>query len=207
MFSKRLAKDQQEKIVDLIQKNKVQLTTYIRSQFKDVSDSDIEDCFQELFIRTYEKFSSFERSSNKIGWLFKAMKNIVHEFCRKKKKIYDHTISESLVPEIEESSNEEKNLIFDIITNHSSEVQIIQMILSNLTEKERLLYRLRYIEKLSTDKIAEQLSLPSGTVRGRLSDLKRKVEKLIREYDTLQWNQNKKFSEKISKNFEHSDKN
>ena len=42
MFSKRLAKDQQEKIVDLIQKNKVQLTTYIRSQFKDVSDS--QDC-------------------------------------------------------------------------------------------------------------------------------------------------------------------
>ena len=37
--------------------------------------------------------------------------------------------------------------------------------------------------------------------------LKKKVEKLIREYDTLQWNQNKKFSEKFSKNFEHSDKN
>ena len=207
MLFKHLTKDQQEKIVDLIQQNKVCLTAYIRSQFKDVSDSDIEDCFQELFIRTYEKFSSFERSSNKAGWLFKAMKNIVHEFCRKKKKIYDHTISESLVPEIEESSNEEKNLIFEIITNHSSEAQVVQTILSNLTEKERSLYRLRYIEKLSTDQIAEQLSLPSGTVRGRLSDLKKKVGKLIREYDALQWNQNKKFSENFSKKFEHSDKN
>ena len=207
MLFKHLTKDQQEKIVDLIQKNKVQLTTYIRSQFKDVSDSDIEDCFQELFIRTYEKFSSFEHSSNKTGWLFKAMKNIMHEFYRKKKKLYNHTTSEAILPEIEEKSNEEKDLIFEIITNHSSEAQIIQMILSNLTEKERLLYRLRYIEKLSTDKIAEQLSLPSGTVRGRLSDLKKKVTKRIREYDTLQWNQNKKISENFSKNFEHSDKN
>ena len=207
MLFKHLTKDQQEKIVDLIQQNKVCLTAYIRSQFKDVGDPDIEDCFQELFIRTYEKFSSFEHSSNKTGWLFKAMKNIVHEFCRKKKKIYDHTISESLVLEIKESSNEEKNLIFEIITNHSSEAQVVQTILSNLTEKERSLYRLRYIEKLSTDQIAEQLSLPSGTVRGRLSDLKKKVEKLIREYDTLQWNQNKKFSENFSKKFEHSDKN
>ena len=173
MFSKRLAKDQQEKIVDLIQKNKVQLTAYIRSQFKDISDSDIEDCFQELFIRTYDKFSSFEHSSNKTGWLFKALKNIMHEFYRKKKKLYNHTTSEAILPEIEEKSNEEKDLIFEIITNHSSEAQVVQTILSNLTEKERLLYQLRYIEKLSTDKIAEQLSLPSGTVRGRLSDLKK----------------------------------
>ena len=131
----------------------------------------------------------------------------MHEFCREKKKYSDHTISATLISESEEEFQEETDLIFDIITNHSGEAQIVQTILSNLTEKERLLYRLRYIEKLSTDKIAEQLSLPSGTVRGRLSDLKKKVEKLIRDYDTLQWNKNKKISENFSKNFEHSDKN
>ena len=117
------------------------------------------------------------------------------------------TISTEIIPESEEEFKEENDLIFDIITNHSSEAQVVQTILSNLTEKERLLYRLRHMEKLSTDKIAEQLCVPSGTVRGRLSDLKRKVEKLIREYDTLQWNQNKKISENFSKKFEHSDKN
>ena len=202
-----LTKEQQSEIASLIGQNKVRLTAYIRSQFKDISDPDIEDCFQELFLRVYKKYSSFDRSSNKIGWLFKAMKNIMHEFCREKKKCSDHTISATLISESEDEFQEETDLIFDIITNHSGEAQLVQTILSNLTEKERLLYRLRYMEKLSTDKIAEQLSLPCGTVRGRLSDLKKKVEKLIREYDTLQWNQNKKISENFSKNFEHSDKN
>ena len=206
-MKKRLTREQQSEIASLIGQNKVHLTLYIRSQFKDISDPDIEDCFQELFLRVYEKYSSFDRSSNKSGWLFKAMKNIMHEFCREKKKYSDHTISDELVSEFEEDFQGETDLIFDIITNHSGEAQLVQTILSNLTEKERLLYRLRYIEKLSTDKIAEQLSLPSGTVRGRLSDLKRKVEKLIREYDTLQWNKYKKISENFSKNFEHSDKN
>ena len=206
-MKKRLTREQQSEIASLIGQNKVHLTAYIRSQFKDISDPDIEDCFQDLFVRTYDKFSSFNRSPDKTGWLFKAMKNIMHEFCRKKKKCSDHTISATLISESEEEFQEETDLIFDIITNHSSEAQIVQTILSNLTEKERLLYRLRYMEKLSTDKIAEQLWVPSGTVRGRLSDLKRKVEKLIREYDTLQWNQNKKISENFSKNFEHSDKN
>ena len=206
-MKKRLTREQQSEIAELIGQNKVRLTAYIRSQFKDISDPDIEDCFQDLFVRTYDKFSSFNRSPDKTGWLFKAMKNIMHEFCREKKKYSDHTISATLISESEEEFQEETDLIFDIITNHFGEAQIVQTILSNLTVKERLLYRLRYMEKLSTDKIAEQLSLPSGTVRGRLSDLKKKVEKLIREYDTLQWNQNKKISENFSKKFEHSDKN
>ncbi len=206
MNKKYLTKEQQLEIASLIEKNKVLLTVYIRKQFKDISDLDIEDCFQELFLRVYEKYSSFDRSSNKSGWLFKAMKNIMHEFCREKKKYSDHTISATLVSEFKEEFQEEPDLIFDIITNHSGEAQIIQTILSNLTEKEQLLYQLRYIKNLSTDKIAEQLSLPSGTVRRRLSDLKKKIEKLIRKYDTLQWNQNKKFSENFLKKVEHSDK-
>ena len=206
MNKKLLTKEQQEEIARLIQDNKIRLTTYIRNQFKNISNSELEDCFQELFLRTYEKYSSFDRSSNKSGWLFKAMKNIVYEFCRKKKVRCEHTMPILFVPESEEEFKGEKDLIFEIITHHSSDEQIVQTILSQLTEKERRLYQIRYVEKLSTDKIAEQLSLPSGTVRGRLSDLKKKVEKLIREYDTLQWNKNKKFSENFSKNFEHSDK-
>ena len=55
-----LTKEQQSEIASLIGQNKVRLTAYIRSQFKDISDPDIEDCFQDLFVRTYEKFSSFK---------------------------------------------------------------------------------------------------------------------------------------------------
>ena len=62
-----LTKEQQSEIASLIGQNKVRLTAYIRSQFRDISDLDIEDCFQDLFVRTYEKFSSFNRSPDKTG--------------------------------------------------------------------------------------------------------------------------------------------
>ena len=78
-MKKRLTREQQSEIASLIGQNKVHLTAYIRSQFKDISDPDIEDCFQDLFVRTYDKFSSFNRSLDKTGWLFKAMKNIMSE--------------------------------------------------------------------------------------------------------------------------------
>lgn len=203
MNKKRLTEEQQTEIITLIQQNKLRLIAYIRSQFNDISDTDIEDCFQDLFVRTHDKFSSYNRSLNKTGWLFKAMKNVTHEFCRKKKKITDHTIPLSVVPESDEEYSEENDMIFEIITNHLSENQIVQIILSKLNEKEQILYRLRYIDNLNTYEIAERLSLPSGTVRARLSDIKKKITKMIREDEWIDIIQKEIFSKKI----EHSDQN
>lgn len=203
MNKKRLTEEQQTEIITLIQQNKVRLTAYIRSQFNDITDTDIEDCLQDLFVRTHDKFSSYNRSLNKTGWLFKAMKNVTHEFCRKKKKITDNTIPLSYVQESEVETEEENDMIFEIVTNHLSEDQIVRIILSKLNEKEQILYRLRYIDNLSTYEIAEKLSLPSGTVRARLFDIKKKIKKMIREDEWIDIVQKEIFSKK----FEHSDQN
>lgn len=203
MNKKRLTEEQQTEIITLIQQNKVRLTAYIRSQFNDITDTDVEDCLQDLFVRTHDKFSSYNRSPNKTGWLFKAMKNVTHEFCRKKKKITDNTIPLSYVQESEVETEEENDMIFEIVTNHLSEDQIVRIILSKLNKKEQILYRLRYIDKLSTYEIAEKLSLPSGTVRARLFDIKKKITKMIREDEWIDIVQKEIFSKK----FEHSDQN
>ena len=203
MNKKRLTEEQQTEIITLIQQNKVRLTAYIRSQFNDITDTDVEDCLQDLFVRTHDKFSSYNRSPNKTGWLFKAMKNVTHEFCRKKKKITDNTIPLSYVQESEVETEEENDMIFEIVTNHLSEDQIVRIILSKLNKKEQILYRLRYIDKLSTYEIAEKLSLPSGTVRARLFEIKKKIKKMIREDEWIDIVQKEIFSKK----FEHSDQN
>lgn len=198
MNKKRLTEEKQAEIVTLIQQNKVRLTAYIRSQFNDISDTDIEDCFQDLFVRTHDKFSSYNRSLNKTGWLFKAMKNVTHELCRKKKKINEHTVPLSFVQESDVETEEESDMIFEIVTNHLSENQIVQIILSKLNEKEQILYRLRYIDNLSTYEIAEKLSLPSGTVRARLSDMKKKITKMIREDEWIDIVQREFFQKNLS---------
>ena len=198
MNKKRLTEEQQTEIITLIQQNKVRLTAYIRSQFNDISDTDVEDCLQDLFFRTHDKFSSYNRSPNKTGWLFKAMKNVTHEFCRKKKKITDNTIPLSYVQESEVETEEENDMIFEIVTNHLSEDQIVRIILSKLNEKEQILYRLRYIDNLSTYEIAEKLSLPSGTVRARLFDIKKKITKMIREDEWIDIVQKEIFLKNLS---------
>lgn len=204
MTKKSLTTEQNEEIVTLIKENKIRLTLYIRSQFKDISVSDIEDCFQNLFLRTYDKYNDFQKSPNKTGWLFKTMKNIVREFCRKKKTLSHRYVSLTLKEDTnEEDYIDENDMIFEIATDHLDEEQIVKLILSKLNEKEQPLYKLRYRDKLSTDEIAKQLSLPSGTVRARLSDLKKKITRLIHSNELIDLIKRENFS----KNFEHSDQN
>ena len=204
MTQKTLTAEQKEEVVTLIKKNKLRLAVYIRSQFKDISDSDMEDCFQNLFLRTYDKYNDFQKSPNKTGWIFKTMKNIVREFCRKKKTHSHRYVSLTLKEDTnEEDYIDENDMIFEIATEHLNEEQIVKLILSKLTEKEQTLYELRYRDKLSTDKIAKQLSLPSGTVRGRLSDLKKKITQLVHSNELIDLIKRENFS----KNFEHSDQN
>lgn len=203
MKQNRLTTEQQEEIVTLIQENKVKLIGYIRKNFKDISDSDIKDCFQNLFLRTYEKYFSFQHSLNKVGWLFKTMKNILHEFCREKKKMNENILPLSYLHESTEEYNEENDIIFEIVTNHLSEEQIIQVLISVLNEKDQMLYQLRCIEKLSTHEIADKLSMPSGTVRAHLSKIKRKLSNAVRNDQWLDFIQKEKFS----KNCEHLNQN
>ena len=204
MTKKTLTTEQKEEVVTLIKKNKIRLAVYIRSQFKDISDSDMEDCFQNLFLRIYDKYNDFQKSPNKTGWIFKTMKNIVREFCRKKKVLSHRYIPLTLNEDTnEEDYIDENDMIFEIATDHLDEEQIVKLILSKLTEKEQALYKLRYSDKLSTDKIAKQLSLPSGTVRGRLSDLKKKITRLVHSNELIDLIKKENFS----KNFEHSDQN
>lgn len=196
MHRKYITQEQKEEIVALILENKSRLTAYIRNQFENISDCDLEDCFQNLFLRTYEKFPSYHRSPNKTGWLFRALKNIMHEFCREKKKQNERFSSLSSLVESKEDYQEENDIIFDILTQHCSEEDIACRLLSHLNEKEEKLYRLRYIEGLTTYEIADKLSLPCGTVRARLSDLKKKITKMVYDEDWI---------EILSKSFDHSD--
>ncbi len=174
-----ITKKQQEYIVSLIEQNKAKFTHFIFRQFHDIGQSDIEDCMQELFLRTYEEFPSFEESSNQIGWLFNTLKNIMHEFCRAKKKHEDLISSEREISDMKDEGLWEDHAIFEILTKNISEEELVEAVLSKLNDKERKIYELRYIAGKSTKEIADELHLPSGTVRGRLSDIKKMIKNYV----------------------------
>lgn len=183
--------DEQEKIVALIVENKKALVNIVRKLVPHTTKDDVDECFSRLYMTTLEKFDSFQRSPNKIGWLFLTIKNIAHEYRREKENILQ-PLDIDKEPSVPEYDLQENDIIFGILTNHIPEDTLAKIILSKLSEKERLLFDLRFRQKLKHNDIADRFNQsPSGT-RRQISALKNKISDMIYNGKLFKHVQNKK---------------
>lgn len=172
-----LSKEVQDDIASLINSNREKFMRIISQKFPNATEEDIKDCFQELFVAAYENYESFNKSQNKIGWLFVTLRNLLSNRLREpnKKNILFSELPDNLI----KNDHMDDDIVFGILTNHLSEEELKNAVLSRFSSKEMTLYNLRYKEKLPAKDIAKKLGVPCGTVRRRLFDLNQKVRKII----------------------------
>ena len=170
------SKQEQEQIASLIALHKEKFARTVCKTFYSASKEDIEDCFSELYIKTWENYTAFKDSPNKAGWLFLTVRNIVSDRVRENNR---QAISAVKKQEQYEEYYGENDIIFGILTNHLSESELKELILDKLSEKDRLLYRLRFEKKLDTKEIAKQIGLANSTVRRQVRELRLNITDLI----------------------------
>ena len=137
--------EEQNQIIVFIKANKEKFTRLIRKNVPNTNSYDIDECLSKLYLVTLENFDAYKSSPNKTGWLFLALKNISSDYRREKKKD-DKPGSDSLEEnEYRLADNfSEDDMIFRILTNNLPEEVLAELILAELSEKERLLFELRF---------------------------------------------------------------
>ena len=114
---------------------------YIRVNF---NKAIAEDISQEVFLRVLKSIDSFDVSKSSLkNWIFTIARNLVIDFYRRKKP---EPLSERALEnnQPEDTDNEERILYREILEE-----------LSNLTEDEKDLITLYYIEDFSIDEISK----------------------------------------------------
>lgn len=170
------SKQEQEQIASLIALHKEKFARTVCKTFYSATNEDIEDCFSELYIKTWENYSTFKDSPNKTGWLFLTFRNIVSDRIRENNR---QNISARKEQEKQEEYSDENDIIFEILTDHLSERELKEIILDKLSEKDRLLYHLRFEQKLETKDIAKLTGLANSTVRRQVRELKLNITELV----------------------------
>ncbi|MBO5024248.1 MAG: sigma-70 family RNA polymerase sigma factor [Clostridia bacterium] len=178
---KSLSQEAKNDILYLIIAHREKFTRTIIRKFPQATTEIIEDCFQDLFVISCTNYKSFNKSKNKIGWLYKTLKNLMFTYFRdpENKNLLISQIPNHMLKNNTAHDNTEEDIIFHAITNNLSEYKLANYIFSQLSEQELLLYDLRYTENLCEKDIALKLKMPYGSVRRCLFDLKRKVRKII----------------------------
>lgn len=130
------------------------------------SAEDSADMVQETFIRAYGALSSFRQDASFLTWLYKIASNLCIDLLRSRRSkstlSLDMELEEGREPSADRYLGPEETAVRGAVGD------VVHKAVMNLPERYRIVIVMRHLRGMSVDEIAQELSLPSGTVKTHL---------------------------------------
>jgi RNA polymerase sigma-70 factor (ECF subfamily) len=142
----------------------------------------IEDLLQEIFLKAFDNIASFNPDYAFSTWLYRITTNHSIDFLRKKKlKTFSldepvQTRDGTMSIEVEDESQ----VTDDLIIRKQRSV-ILREALDSLPVKYRDIIKMRHVEELSYQEIADLLNLPLGTVKAHIFRARELLYKYLKD--------------------------
>jgi RNA polymerase sigma-70 factor, ECF subfamily len=133
-----------------------------------VRDRDMADTLtQESFLRAYKKRDSFRGESNLTTWLVRIAINLAHDHCRNRRWAFWQRLTR--IDRIETLKTLDAQRSPEQVLIDSEKMNTILSVVEKLTERQKTVFLLRFVEDMSLEEIAEVTNLALGTVKSHLS--------------------------------------
>ncbi|MGM9627688.1 MAG: RNA polymerase sigma factor [Faecousia sp.] len=149
---------------ELYEKHYPELLRYAAAACKNLAEA--EDVAQEVFLKALQNPDTFQDlgPSQKRAWLFRSLKNLMCDRYRRGQleNAYLEARQEQAEywdPGIQETEN--------------------RLLLAQLTPEDRTLFHLRYEEGYSASELSEMFHIPAGTIRARLSRMRKLLKNML----------------------------
>ena len=149
---------------ELYEKHYPELLRYAVAACKNLAEA--EDVAQEVFLKALQNPDTFQDlgPSQKRAWLFRTLKNLMCDRYRRGQleNAYLEARQEQAEywdPGIQETEN--------------------RLLLAQLTPEDRTLFHLRYEEGYSASELSEMFHIPAGTIRARLSRMRKLLKNML----------------------------
>ena len=134
------------------------------------SEAEAEDILQDAYVKIYRKLEQFTYTGENsfASWTAKIVNNTALDFLRRKTPVL-----------FSEMGDEENDMVYDIedtsiavnpdlSLDQKETARIVQELLDELSDEQRICILMYYIEQMSISEIAEQCACPEATVKSRL---------------------------------------
>lgn len=132
---------------------------------------DVDDVFQETWIRVVRSAHTYDPQQRFSGWLFSIAWNLVKD--RWSKRIVHADVDLASVPSKERSAEDRAVA--------SDRAERVRDLVARLPERLSQVILLRYFEELSEKEVAARLGVPVGTVKSRIHHGLKKLAESIGE--------------------------
>ena len=176
-------KNNVNKILEDCECYREKLIQHCQLHFK-LSYEDACDCVQDTYIALYENLLRGIEISNYRAWLYQVTMNYNNKIIRDKLKRneYDFLNNEDKDAALENNLYYNPDYVENMVKDETIEKRALKIV-SSLNKDERDLYVARYWKQQSFVEISKSLGLDSSTVGKRHAKLKKKILKMIKDYE------------------------
>lgn len=164
----------QDNFLYLMRRYEEKLSRYIR-RISGVSQEDVDDLLQEIFIKVYENLNGFDTSLKFSSWIYRIAHNQTISNYRKVKS-RPITLSFDDDPALANKVSFNQDIIKEL--DRELDSQSIKKILAKMDEKYREVLILKFIEEKDYTEISDILQKPIGTVGALINRGKQQFKKI-----------------------------
>lgn len=136
------------------------------------------DVLQNTFLRVYKSLSNFKQQSTLSTWMYRIAYNESLRFLENEKKKHHRSL--------DDQDNNYLNSLTNDIYFEGKEAQLkLQHILSELPDKQRKIFQMKYYDDLKFREIADILGIKEGTLKSSYYSTTKHIEKKIFDVELL----------------------
>lgn len=160
----------------LVDRYKERLYWHIRKIV--ISHEDTDDILQNVFLKVWQGLQEFRYESKLYTWMYRIATNEALNFLNEKsRKVYGNS---------DEISNYLENTLESDTYFSGDDIQKeLQKAILTLSERQRLIFNMKYFDDMPYDDIAEILNVAVGTLKATYHNAVKKIEESLKIVDTL----------------------
>lgn len=146
------------------------------------------DILQESYISAFKNINSLRDTDKAGAWINRIVANRCLDWMRKKNRnkqmLFTEMLPEDTDLEFEDSlENDNQEFMPEESVDYEATKKIMQDILANLSDDQRLCVLMYYYDELSVSEIAETLDCSAGTIKSRLNYARKYIKKEVEELE------------------------
>lgn len=167
---------EQEAFRQLVGKYKERLYWHIRKIV--LSHEDTDDILQNAFVKVWQGLKEFRYEAKLYTWMYRIATNEAINFlAEKRRKVFGN--ADEITDYLENTL--ESDLYFS-----GDKIQLeLQKAILNLSERQRLVFNMKYFDDMPYEDIAEILDVAIGTLKATYHNAVKKIEENLKIVDTL----------------------
>ncbi|HBF37420.1 MAG TPA: RNA polymerase subunit sigma-24 [Firmicutes bacterium] len=175
--------ERQTEIVDFFAKEQNHLHDYVRSRLADISEMDIEDLLQDLFINLFNKADISLHIENLAAYIYRSIQNRIIDYLRKKKKT---TSLDEIIVQADGKTLNDK--VFDPDSDVEKALDRQELheklyeAINSLEPKQRAVWVATELDEYSFSELAQMWGEPMGTLLARKHRAVKKLQALLKDY-------------------------